>query len=325
MRKAPWTIATSPDELGEGLFGQVLLWVFEVLPFLYEKGVFPAWNITSKLYGEPPNYTVLPGVFDLAYPSPDGPSTPIRLAALRHAHVRALGGGDWAYMHTLWRAYFRVPARVEVAAARVNLPPDALGLHYRGTDKNQSDWDTNPVSRADFLTLTADVLRRRPTGTSIFVATDEFAFVEEVRQRFPDRTIVNLGEVGFFKTQADGPAKADHALLDCLLLSRCGCVLKCSSALSGFAKVLNPQLEVYRVAASKFRGSVPYFPEAYLPRLTSSEPACRSILERQFQGDWTDDPRAQARFGRPFRTRPRRRASVRLRSWLASLVTGRPV
>jgi hypothetical protein len=96
-------------------------------------------------------------------------------------------------------------------------------------------------------------------------------------------------------------------------------VLKCSSALSGFAKVLNPRLEAYRVSASKLFTDIPYFPEAYIPRLTSQDPECRGILERQFAGDWLDDPSGGVRFKRPFRTQSRYRASARLRKWLAVL------
>src|SRR5271157_2949499 len=65
---------------------------------------------------------------------------------------------------------------------------------------------------------------------------------------------------------------AKDAILDCLSLARCRYVLKCMSALSGFAKVLNPDLEVYRVAAMK----QDWFPDAYIPPHRSQDKAVRS-------------------------------------------------
>ncbi len=325
MGPTAWTITTSPDALTEGLFGQVVLWAFEILPFLHRKGIFPGWDVKSRMYGAEPGFTVIPGVFDLAYAPPEGCCEPIDLLRLRDTHIRVLGGGHWDYLSGLWHTYFRVPARTLAAADTIGLSAGSLGIHYRGTDKNRSPWDTNPVTRGDFLTLVEDFLGRQPEFTSVLVATDEFEFVDEARRRLGGRTIVNLGEVGFFKEKkGDGAAKADRALLDCVLLSRCRTVLKCSSALSAFAKVLNPALACFRVSASKLLRDVPYFPEAYIPRLASPDPECRRILERQFVGDWIENPRARARFGRPFRTLPRYRRSKRIRKWLTSLVSRAP-
>ena len=38
---AGWRIASNPEDLAEGLFGQVLLWVFELLPRLESRGIRP--------------------------------------------------------------------------------------------------------------------------------------------------------------------------------------------------------------------------------------------------------------------------------------------
>ena len=320
MSRTSWRITTTPDDLKEGLFGQIVLYVFEVLPYLHRKGIFPGWDIKSRLYGTEPGYTVIPGVFDLAYSPSAGPTSEVGLETLRETHVNVLGGADWNYLHGLWHAYFRVPDRTQAAAAQVELPPDSLGVHYRGTDKNQNTWDTNPVSQEDFLALVADFLGNHPEVTSIFLATDEFSFVDRARREVSPLRIINLGEVGFHKASENMPHKGDRALLDCVLLSRCRYVLKCSSALSGFAKVLNPRLESYRVAASKLFADIPYFPEAYIPRLTSRDPECGRILERLFAHDWLDDPRARGRFSRPFRTQSRYGPGVRLKERLKSLL-----
>src|SRR6185436_2872679 len=104
-------------------------------------------------------------------------------------------------------------------------------------------------------------------------------------------------------------------------------VLKCSSALSGFAKVLNPSLECYRVAACKMFSDIPYFPDAYVPRLALRDPAASAILARQFEGDWLDDPAAVARWSQPFVGRPRHgvvRRGINALKYAVSVVLGRP-
>jgi hypothetical protein len=320
MRTVSWRITTSSDELREGLFGQIVLWTFELLPYLQRKAIFPIWDIKSSLYGTEPDYTVIPGVFDLAYCPSDRAYAEVNFLALRNTYVSVLGS-DWHYLNRLWNLYFRIPDRTQAAAGRISLSPNSLGVHYRGNDKNQSSWDTNPVSQEDFLTLVEDFLKKHLHIKSIFVATDEFSFVDRALRQLSPLRVINLGEVPFHKASQNVPHNGDRALLDCLLLSRCKYLLKCSSALSGFAKVLNPQLESYRVSASKLFTDIPYFPEAYIPKLTSADPNCTRILERQFANDWLADPYAKVRFGKPFRTQPRYRNSVRLKRWIKSLMS----
>lgn len=328
MSASPWRVFTAPDDLEEGLFGQVVLWTFELLPMLAQRGLHPDWDIRSRLYGQAPDWRVIPGVFDLvpAPPAVSGVRRDRSLLSLRVAGVSVLGS-DWQALHELWHRYFRIPKRTLERADAVALPPGTLGLHYRGTDKNLATQDTNPVSIDDFLTLAECVLREHPEWQTVFIATDEPAMVEQARLRLAGKRLINLGAVRFHKDPAGEPDRADRALLDCLLLSRCATVLKCSSALSGFAKVLNPQLPCYRVSASKMFGDVPYFPDAHVPRLALGDPRAAAILARQFEGDWLDDPRVPARFRQPFVSLPRHSRLQVLSNWLKfrlSSLLGRP-
>ena len=324
-----WCIECDPDDLEEGLFGQVVLWTFELLPEVARRSVRPDWAIRSRLYGSPPGYLVLPGVFELAYtptPAATGVTRRTRLLAMR---VRALSvlGGDWGALHQLWQAHFRVPARILRQADAVALPPGTLGLHYRGTDKNQTPLDTNPVSVDDFFTLARAFLAEHPQLRTVFLATDDPAAIRGAEQSLAGWRVINLGPVSFHKSPQHEPSRADRALLDCVLLSRCDAVLKCSSALSGFAKVLNPALACYRVSASKMFGDVPYFPDAHVPRLQLQDASARAILARQFEGDWLDDPRVPARFRPTFTSLSRHTPIQVLVNWLkyrTSVLLGRP-
>ena len=326
MTAPAWRIYTNPDDLEEGLFGQVVLWTFEVLPYLAQRGILPAWEVRSRLYGSAPDWRILPGVFDLAYDEPAQVTRDMSMLALRVGGVSVLGG-DWAALHHLWHTYFRVPDRIVARADAVGLPPGTLGLHYRGTDKNLALQDTNPVDIDDFLLLAEDFLGEHPEWHTVFLATDDHEAVTRARKRLVGKTIVNLGEVSFHKGPMIDGDRADRALLDCLLLSRCDAVLKCSSALSGFAKVLNPALDCYRVSACKMFGDVPYFPDAHVPRLQLRSPRGQQILSRQFEGDWLDDERVPSRFRVPFVSLPRHTRWQVAVNWLKyriSVLLGQP-
>lgn len=317
-----FTITTEVSDLKEGLFGQVLLWIFEILPELERSNCHPHWAIRSEIYGSGPQKLVIPGAFDLVSEinSGSGHFPSISLLDLRSRSLSALGN-DWEVLSALWKRYFRVPDRVLARADDAGIRPGTLGVHYRGTDKNLASQDTNPVSAADMLSCIREALHHRPALQDIFVASDEPGFADLVRLEFPDRQVINLGAVSFHKSGQADSDRADRAVLDCLLLSRCEVVLKCSSALSGFAKILNPHLDIYRVAACKLFYDIPYFPDAYIPRWMQLLPENQSRHDRLFAGDWLEDPRVPVRFKRSFAYQPRYRGAERMLRRLKFLLT----
>ncbi|MDZ7813321.1 MAG: hypothetical protein U5L74_09450 [Ideonella sp.] len=305
-----WIITTRLHDLQEGLFGQIVLWTFEVLPYLNQAGLWPQWKIRSVLYGQGPEQIVIPGVFDLAYAPQEGALVDQSLLALRSKALSALGD-DWQGLHDLWHRFFKVPQRIQARADSFGIAAGTLGLHYRGTDKNHALHDTNPVSYSDMLDAAAEAFVADPQLKVLFIATDEVGFVEAARLRFADLEVRNLGEVSFHKSDVLDHDRADRALLDCVLLSRCRLVLKCSSALSGFAKVLKPELPIYRVAACKYFYDVPYFPDAFIPRWVAPGADSQRRAARLFAGDWLEDSRVPERFRRSFLHQPRYRGLQR--------------
>ncbi|MGA3059744.1 MAG: hypothetical protein ABSD92_05180 [Candidatus Bathyarchaeia archaeon] len=305
MAPEKWRITTSPSFLTEGLFGQIVLYVFEVLPKLYSNRVFPEWQITSLVYGFEPDFTVIPGVFDLSY-TPNTHTTDVNLADLKANCV--ILGNQWETLHEIWTAYFNIPSRTVKRANAFGDLSHAIGLHYRGKDKNTDSKQTNPVSHDDFLTLINDFISNHEDIDTIFVASDEFPIKQAIKHNYKDKRVIDSGESVFWKDleKTNNFAKADHAVLDCLLLSRCKYLIKNQSALSGFAKVLNPKIEAYRIAASKFLSALapPYFPDGYIPLLTSEDPNCKAILNRLLDKDWTQNKKAMQKFGKPFATMP---------------------
>jgi hypothetical protein len=299
-----WLITSKIDDIREGLFGQVALYVFEVLVYLHGRGIPACWEIRSRVYGREPNFLVIPGAFDTTTLSAESRSGGVRknLLWLRDTRGMALGG-DFRTLSDIWHRSFAIPVRVLERADALGLAHRTLGLHFRGTDKVTSLWDTNPIRHDEFLELIADFLETHKDVEKMFVATDDPTFIGAVGCRFPSIPLLTTGPGISHKEAAGREGKADHAVLDCVLLARCRWVLKTSSALPAFAKVLNPDLEIYRVAASKLFDSMPYFPVAYIPILKTTNPRCLEILERLLKDDWTAHPHAFAEFGRPFAAR----------------------
>jgi hypothetical protein len=277
------------DFLTEGLFGQVFVWMLETLPYVRSEGWKPQWRIRTKNYGELPDFNVFPGVIQTAYtPETDGEQVSFeelqrrRKFNFRHGFRQA---------SECWNSYFRFTDDVYERLDRfwqANFAGEVvLGVHYRGTDKNVDPWQTNPVSRYQFLCVVEDFLRSHPDVSAIFVASDDAHFVEAIsrlsRVRFHEQPRSTDGRPTWnAHDSTQNQAAAKDAILDCLTLSRCRYALKCMSQLSAFSKVVNADLEIYRVSAFKLG----WFPEAYIPLYRSRDRAVRSLLRVLQQDDF---------------------------------------
>ncbi len=289
----PLCIHCQPDDLEQGLFGQTFYYLLQLLPYLHEHKLFPQWELRTKHYSDPPDFLGIPGILDLAYTPQAGPYHRISLFEFRRRHAHVLGN-DWAALHKLWSAYFRVPDRVYRMTDGVLPEGKVLGIHFRGTDKQTTSWDSNPISKDQYLFLIQEFLESRKEFSAIFVATDEPSFLDMLRSAV-SLPVKSLGGAEFHlseKPLTTRAEKADRALRDCLLLSLCSCVLETSSALPSFAKLLNPELEIYRCAASKLFGKLftkmPYFPVAHIPVLPTSSERGRKILSETMALDWSE-------------------------------------
>ncbi|MGQ9556016.1 MAG: hypothetical protein ACUVWR_18090 [Anaerolineae bacterium] len=275
--------------LTEGLFGQAFVWMLEVLPYLHARGWKPAWEIRSKNYGEPPEFNIFPGIIQTTYRT-EATGDVLCFEQLQSRHKFNFRH-DFQAARRLWGEFFRFPDDVYRTVGDFWQAHFAdrtvLGLHYRGTDKNLDPWQTNPVTRYQFLCAVEDFLDTHPDVNAIFLATDDAHFLDAASR---------LPHVRYYSQErsADGRplwnahgnsrnrALAKEAIVDCLTLARCRYALKCMSQLSAFSKVINPDLEIYRVSACKLG----WFPEAYVPLYRASSKAARALLAALQQDDY---------------------------------------
>lgn len=126
-----------------------------------------------------------------------------------------------------------------------------LGIHLRGTDKGTARGPIELmriVEPKEYFPHIDDYLRKSG-DCKIFVATDQVQFVDTIRKRYGSRVMSyeSMRTTGarnpFEYMDGLGYRKGEDVLIDCLLLSRCNYLLKCTSAVGEFAMYFNPDLE----------------------------------------------------------------------------------
>ena len=293
-------IYNNPYFFGEGLFGQVLLFIFELLPKLSKINDSIYFKISSILYGNKPDYTIIPGILinNTIHTEniSDKNNIYIDIEILRKEFKSKLTN-NFHDMNRLFFKFFSINPLilnlVDELSIKYNIC-DCIGLHYRGTDKNKSCFDTDPISHDEFIFIVSDYLLSNPNIKNIFLCTDENNLYKKLKLFLPNTyKIINHSPKTFFKNNIDNNLeKAISAMVDSLLLSKCKIVLKCQSALSAFSKIFNPDLEIYRVTCCKLFSNVPYFPEAYIPKYIikdNNNIILKKLMNDIFINDWTSN------------------------------------
>ena len=124
-----------------------------------------------------------------------------------------------------------------------------LGVHYRGTDKTKE----SPVVPYDTVKRNIEhYLKLRPETDSVFIASDDINFIENMERASVGRSIIYRNDSLRSRDGNSIHESADtnkyevnrDAIVNCLLLSRCDALLKTASILSGWSKLFNPKLPV---------------------------------------------------------------------------------
>jgi hypothetical protein len=154
--------------------------------------------------------------------------------------------------HSLFNKYLSVNgniiAELDSFVEEHSIGEQFIGVHYRGTDKSTEaprvPWHSVRRGIEDLITATKSV-------RGIFVASDEPELIEWLRSIPLGLPIVSLDNTEIYRngvathlTSGDGYVKGKEALLNSLVLSRCGYCLKTASHLSGWSKIFNPALRV---------------------------------------------------------------------------------
>ena len=141
-------------------------------------------------------------------------------------------------------------AKVDAFAAHHFAGSRILGVHMRGTDKGTADAGPSlmrVVKPAEYFPH-IDAYAEEHGACKVFVATDQEQFLDQMRARYGDRILsyqaIRARGVRnpFEMRDGNGYRKGEDVLIDCLLLSRCDYLLKCTSAVGEFAMYFNQNL-----------------------------------------------------------------------------------
>jgi hypothetical protein len=211
---------------------------------------------------------------------------------LRNTPKQYTIGDNFDELNKLFFKYFKIPEELESISKKYDLS-NSLGIHFRGTDKTCDTIMNTSITIDEFYVIIDSYLKNNKNITSIFLATDEKNILEYLKEKYKDIVFItsrNFSENLFWKNNKNVLNNGKEAMIDMLCLSKCKIVLKVSSALSAFSKLINPKLNIYRLNAVKMFADIPYFPDAYIPLLEKNNnytEECNLILDKIQLNDWS--------------------------------------
>ena len=174
---------TSKNEMSEGLFGMVILFIFEILPLLEINNIEInnlKWDISTSNYGN-----IFPFIleYNSEYINPENINNKISLFDLRNKFKTFILGDDFTKLSKLFFKYFKIPKELELISDSYNLQ-NVLGIHFRGTDKTRDTGMNNPISINDFYIIIDSFLKNNTDFINIFLATDENAILDYLKNKY---------------------------------------------------------------------------------------------------------------------------------------------
>jgi hypothetical protein len=294
------------DTLTEGFFGQILIWILECLPFVDRINTGLTCRIKCRNYGVAPDFDCIAPYLDHVFPHRGETNEVYNLKEIKLRHgARFI---DFTTPNRLWNKHFTFKSHIldEVDAfVASHFNGRTLGIHYRGCDKMKGhSRQGGLISYDEMDTFIEDYCNASSKcPDTLFVASDEADYIHHVREKYGNQfnvvyrndSVRNERDTSsplFYWTArctADHAQKSDFgttaigvdAICNSLLLSKCDAVLKTSSALSAWAKIFNPNIEIYRVNAFLFT----WFPEAHIPIYPTRTTAVQKLLGVTMIGD----------------------------------------
>jgi hypothetical protein len=284
----------------EGIYGQCLPWLLEVISVLEgQHATFTPSSVEFDI-NTLNNGRLVPRFIVPRHVVRASNATTIDIDVAKYKRskkfpqrVFPLEDASFAKASDIFHRYFKVSDDVQAIVDKY--PTAGLGVHYRGTDKNHDRSQANPITETEMLTLVSDYVQAHPDVDCIICCSDEASFIRRMRDTFPGKRISHHTQplndcpgsrLAWFRqgqraSACEQEAMTIGSIVDMLLLAKCKVVLKTSSALSSFAKIINPQVVLRSVSAMKR----PWFPAAGTYRYQAHGQDAKAILQRTLQGD----------------------------------------
>jgi hypothetical protein len=280
-----------------GLFANIFCQLLELLPFFKKNNIYPEFDITSSLYGIGDDKKVFPHYISHNYNFKNNNDMNPNMEVI--ATISNLNSkNDYIEIYfedifnkystksmpattanALFFEYFSFPELIyneyKILASQY-LEKKIMGLHYRGTDKMKQNPTSKAYSEAGFLDLTnvINILNNELTNREIdvlYIASDDPSIIPILKEKLLNIQIINFSydfkiipHKPYHSIQTNSCDKLKmglSAIRDVLMLSHCNIVFKYCSQMSAFCKVINPNLEMYRLNHPNYC----WFPESIIP------------------------------------------------------------
>ena len=289
-------IYSDKNDLTEGMFGQCLTWLLEILYALEHTNSITEkskiiFDVNALAYDNLiPRYIVPKKTYDLE-----------ELQDVKILNIKAVKSmnridfdfheNSFLLANRIWNKYFDFSTNIKDKIPSFD-GTKTLGLHYRGTDKNTDLSQANPMTHEEVFLIVEDFLSNNTHIENIYCCSDEQQFIDKMIVRFAKYNIIHFTQIrsmegmkAFFREgQYVDKILQDEmtiaALVDMIALSKCDSVLKTSSALSAFSKIINPRLNLYAISAMKQR----WFPTGLVSSYNCKSNIVNNILNRTMYG-----------------------------------------
>jgi hypothetical protein len=247
----------------QGLFGSSLFWLLNRLPYFFEKKLYPSWEIKNINHGDPVKKdNIVPGIISPKRVD-DLPKKRLNLDT-----IPAYNFTDFKEANFYFNHYFEFNKDIIGLSKQISKDfKNTLGIHFRGYDKTTNNHEAICINKNKFLKKIKEYIKNNKFD-SIFILSDQLSLKEFLKEELGNLTDCKILYSDLAPTFHLEQQKLHNKLkltkssvAEMLALSKCNHVLKSHSAFSSWAKIINPDLEMYRVNECKNN----WFPDYYLP------------------------------------------------------------
>lgn len=218
-----------------------------------------------------------------------------------------------------------ITEKVEMFTKKFN-DKKVLGLHFRGTDKNKVNWVTH-ISIEEFIKIIDYQLMNNYYDT-IFISTDNNMFINDMKKQYDNnytilfydeeknsdnKNSIHLNRLNVIQSKIKEIKKCkndvnklvtlenelkvetqvnrrllENVIVNSFILSKCDLVLKTHSQVSAYAKIFNPDLEIYRVNSCQ-EG---YWPDSHIPLYhyqNIDDIEVKKLLEKKLKNEFSKE------------------------------------
>jgi hypothetical protein len=275
------------EEMKFGLYGQILVWILEILPYLDENNIKPKWDITSPYYGN------IFGKHILLNYIPDDSDDIVTLTNIKTNHALHFGN-DFQHANKLWNKFFKFsPELLNKVDEYINGldMKKTIGFHYRGTDKIHTEGGY--INTKIFTEIVDDYLKSNNNIDNIVIFTDEKNALIDLKKYYEGNYNIiyskelynsNYNDILFsnnIRNNVDVDKHYIDTLNDMIVLSKCSVVFKTASQLSAWPKILNTDIEIYRISSFVHD----WFPDSRIPLYKSENNNISILLSNLYKNE----------------------------------------